>query len=382
MSRHVDRETSTGALRRIHVVIKAAQKVEVANYLLSLSFDATSGWTDALICGDGVVRKREQDRDHGSQTKQLINAITASPQAWCNPLFLSYILLQNYAQRLEVSADILDRATLKLESKLGVTRVHENRKNMDRETWLQSIDPMQMTIELHTLLPHVGFMANCCRWLQNDARFLLGLEEELRADIAFPHQVAIFTELRAAILHLLSLVIGEENHFTTLRDRLTLQTNLLFNIVAQKDSMLNLRDSRINQMIAQSAKQDSISVTTFTFITALFLPGTFIATLFSMTMFDWQSADGSDGASSLSNSYVSDKFWLFWAIAVPLTIITMTGWLLWFKYANAKWTRELKAASSRTTSSSGSTDLFTLSPGSGWYDIPQRSTLFDPTDHR
>jgi hypothetical protein len=66
---------------------------------------------------------------------------------------------------------------------------------------------------------------------------------------------------------------------------------------------------------------------TFTFITALFLPGTFIATLFSMDMFNW--GDGRSG--------VSKNFWIYWVVAVPLTVAVMVGWKKWYGYADREF---------------------------------------------
>lgn len=88
--------------------------------------------------------------------------------------------------------------------------------------------------------------------------------------------------------------------------------------------------------IASSTKKDSIAVMAFTFITALFLPGTSIATLFSMGMFYWQ-----DDASGLGRSTVSAQFWLYWAVTVPLTLAVMTGWFCWYKYADRKLKKEI-----------------------------------------
>lgn len=47
---------------------------------------------------------------------------------------------------------------------------------------------------------------------------------------------------------------------------------------------------------------DSIAMKTLALVTAVFLPATFIATLFSMSMFDWQGEHG---------SVVSSNFWVF-----------------------------------------------------------------------
>jgi hypothetical protein len=73
-------------------------------------------------------------------------------------------------------------------------------------------------------------------------------------------------------------------------------------------------------------------------ITALFLPGTYIATLFSMSMFDWQGGSSSsanstsNGASSSSSqsAVVMPYIWIYWVISVILTFIVITGWRIWW----------------------------------------------------
>ncbi|PSN59119.1 hypothetical protein BS50DRAFT_580199 [Corynespora cassiicola Philippines] len=53
-----------------------------------------------------------------------------------------------------------------------------------------------------------------------------------------------------------------------------------------------------------------------------FLPPTFISAVFSMSFFNYSPAqDGQANAWS-----ISDKFWIYWAFAVPLTCLTMAVW--------------------------------------------------------
>ena len=42
-----------------------------------------------------------------------------------------------------------------------------------------------------------------------------------------------------------------------------------------------------------------------------------------MSMFDWSAKAGSP--------VVSERFWIYWATAGPLTIIVVTGWYIWFR---------------------------------------------------
>ena len=75
---------------------------------------------------------------------------------------------------------------------------------------------------------------------------------------------------------------------------------------------------------------------TFTFITALFLPGTYVASLFSMSVFDWQ------GSSAHAKSpIVSHSFWIYWVITIPLTIMVMLGWIWWYRRADIAYKKGL-----------------------------------------
>lgn len=67
-------------------------------------------------------------------------------------------------------------------------------------------------------------------------------------------------------------------------------------------------------------------------ITAAYLPGTFVATLFSMGMFDWQTTT------------VSSSFYIYWAVTIPLTIVTLAGWALWWGFELKRFEREVQQA--------------------------------------
>jgi hypothetical protein len=67
-------------------------------------------------------------------------------------------------------------------------------------------------------------------------------------------------------------------------------------------------------------------------ITALFLPGTYMATLFSMTMFNWQNDTHSAAISSgeeTTSRIVMPMFWVYWVLAIPLTLIVVISWRSW-----------------------------------------------------
>jgi len=53
------------------------------------------------------------------------------------------------------------------------------------------------------------------------------------------------------------------------------------------------------------------------------LPGTFISTLFAIPLFNWDAESWRDVPKS--------RFWFYWALTIPLTVLTVTAWLAWQK---------------------------------------------------
>ncbi|ROW12390.1 hypothetical protein VMCG_00791 [Cytospora schulzeri] len=97
--------------------------------------------------------------------------------------------------------------------------------------------------------------------------------------------------------------------------RLLNEIQLAYNIVAQYDAGISVE-------IGHAARSDSAAMKTISFVTLAFLPPTFISTIFSMSFFDY-SVD--------SGWTVSGKFWVYWAFAVPITIVSFLVWKYWHK---------------------------------------------------
>jgi Mg2+ and Co2+ transporter CorA len=96
-------------------------------------------------------------------------------------------------------------------------------------------------------------------------------------------------------------------------------------------------DAEYTAAIAVDGKRDNIAMKTVAVLGVVFLPATFVATLFSIGMFDWGGADSGE-TSSLT---VSPSMWIYWAVTVPLTAVTFSSWLLWSKRENHKSSKRL-----------------------------------------
>ncbi|KAI8691947.1 hypothetical protein NCS56_00188800 [Fusarium sp. Ph1] len=95
------------------------------------------------------------------------------------------------------------------------------------------------------------------------------------------------------------------------KERLINEIQLSFNLVAQYDSAISVQ-------IGQATQSDSAAMKTIAFATLTFLPATFISAVFSMSFFN---IDDNTGEWTVSN-----KFWIYWVIAIPVTILTAAGW--------------------------------------------------------
>ncbi|KAI1116609.1 hypothetical protein F5Y14DRAFT_48744 [Nemania sp. NC0429] len=108
-----------------------------------------------------------------------------------------------------------------------------------------------------------------------------------------------------------------ESFLTSLRQRsvsnekrMANEIQLAFNIVAQHDASTSVK-------IGLATQSDSVAMKSIAFVTLTFLPPTFVCAIFSMSFFDY-SAD--------AGWAISDKFWLYWAFAVPTTLLTVAAW--------------------------------------------------------
>ncbi|KAM5343370.1 hypothetical protein ACJ41O_011907 [Fusarium nematophilum] len=101
---------------------------------------------------------------------------------------------------------------------------------------------------------------------------------------------------------------SRDSDIETLPGKIESQRNVLYNLIAQHDSFMQAR-------LAREALRDSKAMKTLSVLTILFLPGAFVATVFSTNMFGFESK--------------SQQIRVYFAIVIPLTLVLMIGWALW-----------------------------------------------------
>jgi Mg2+ and Co2+ transporter CorA len=74
--------------------------------------------------------------------------------------------------------------------------------------------------------------------------------------------------------------------------------------------------------MGERARQDNNNMKLIAVVGLVYLPGTFVSSLFGMNFFSFDEENGQQRWG------ISRNFWLYWAITVPLTLCTMVIWAL------------------------------------------------------
>ncbi|KAK2016771.1 hypothetical protein LZ32DRAFT_601164 [Colletotrichum eremochloae] len=159
-------------------------------------------------------------------------------------------------------------------------------------------------------------------------------------------------EIRQYLEGLQRMCMGLETDRRMSEARCRAQIDIIYSKMAQEDNVLNAR-------MAVASSRDSSSMKALAVITAVFLPGEFLGTLFGMSMFDWQaSGEDAAGDNAAQNSgsgtatgtkdpipVLSHLFWVYWATVIPLTVGILAAWRAWWvsqdRYFRRHLSREL-----------------------------------------
>jgi hypothetical protein len=108
--------------------------------------------------------------------------------------------------------------------------------------------------------------------------------------------------------------------------------------VAQDQNNHLFRMGRISHLMTDLMVRDSATIRVITIATLAFLPSTFVAVSFVRLRYTFRPKANSSNAQTLFGSQlfyltpthtleVSPHIWIFFAISIPLTIVTMAWWL-------------------------------------------------------
>ncbi|KAL2859555.1 hypothetical protein BJX68DRAFT_226448 [Aspergillus pseudodeflectus] len=85
---------------------------------------------------------------------------------------------------------------------------------------------------------------------------------------------------------------------------------------------INLAFNLVSQSFGRDARTDSNMMKTVAVVSMVYLPGTFVSGLFGTNFFSFQ-------ADPPNTWITSDKFWIYWLVTIPLTLLTVLVWAVW-----------------------------------------------------
>jgi hypothetical protein len=192
------------SLSKVGFVIKAPQKMPIANYVLALSHNFSTKTTTAFIYGAilhtsspimnflllcqpmtlYIRRPRSSDMampplaplpNQFTQSSQIISRIRHSIMHWTNPMLLLVLLLENYTFRSHLFAWDLDDQVVALERQTGVVFAGRTASSRAKSRTPESIprDKIQvLTEDMHSVLTEVIFFERVVAWIVDCASFL------------------------------------------------------------------------------------------------------------------------------------------------------------------------------------------------------------------
>ncbi|KAJ6444935.1 para-nitrobenzyl esterase [Purpureocillium lavendulum] len=138
-----------------------------------------------------------------------------------------------------------------------------------------------------------------------------------------------------ALQHRAEMFFSTRLRLASIDQRLKNCINLAFNIRTMRDSMVMREDSYVMKSLAV--------------LGMVFLPISTVSSIFGTQFFGTASgADASSEGSSSSSkpsTFVTEQFWIFWSIVLPIMIGLLLGWALWIKRSITMASFSLKSLS-------------------------------------
>lgn len=322
--------------------------------LLKVANSRSTGFDCVSVTCDPSRRTTYVLYHHLEDEAFVFATLLSTPERCIDLHFFVAALYRSHHQHIETHRNTIDDAIQGIERQTGFGnpgRLISSKRRASLDKYPIFTDPKSTMKQLsycQTDLAIVGHVARCCldcgEWLVRviDERLLseqppqYGRERRNGSEL---HQLdqqsseslaAVRLMIRQDVEYVRKRTVMLLSQVQQMRERAQSQTTFILNIVTQSDA-------EYTAAIAMDGKRDGIAMKTIAILGIVFLPGTFMATLFSINMFDWGDADSGE-TSSLT---VSPSMWIYWAITVPLTLLTFLVWVFWSRRENHKSNKRL-----------------------------------------
>lgn len=144
------------------------------------------------------------------------------------------------------------------------------------------------------------------------------------------HHHHIHKRLRDSFLYLHDFCANRALRLNTRKERTTNLINLRYNLLANQNFLSSHRIAEESASIAHEARRDTVAMRTIAVLGMLFVPPAFVSGLLGTNLLMLDTGGGGGGGTGRSGAriVVSDFWWMYFVLAVPLTGATFGIWLL------------------------------------------------------
>lgn len=226
-SHSVHKSGDQGQQQRLNLVLKVPQKIQIANYILSLSHHIQSGWTTAFICGEGAA-----NRDDGAlpnlrayQVDHIRALLEVSVGLWASPFLIPTALMFNHCHRTRSYTRRLEGELTALERHIGVTYAGQSYSLQELDTWPEGVDIKSATIGVHSTGTQLIFVSTVYHWADRCIKFLLEEETQFVSGLSSASQQS--RQLQEMLRYQLCLTHSYARYADCLKERVQAQTSVV-----------------------------------------------------------------------------------------------------------------------------------------------------------
>ncbi|OCL06378.1 hypothetical protein AOQ84DRAFT_390225 [Glonium stellatum] len=162
----------------------------------------------------------------------------------------------------------------------------------------------KLTIELHSISQDTDSLLASADMAEMIAESMLVSHQRCKSVLQLADLKDEVIKISDSLTYLKTSIQSQKRWLMSYKNRKDIAMNLVYNLVTQQDSATNTT-------IARETKADSSSMKTIAILTMLFLPGTFIATVFQLPFVE------------------NAEPWHYLAVTLPLTVLIMAIWSIW-----------------------------------------------------
>ncbi|GAP91362.2 hypothetical protein SAMD00023353_6300010 [Rosellinia necatrix] len=330
--RTISRSTSCAFIRKFHPGNLPDETSIVYNCRSSASWDGDLSlsvtFTPGALTTDAIF--------YGCDAKtaeEIRKRLSTSDVSSLHPMVLVVLFAELERNRLD---DLVRNKIMELFQQIVKISGKQYNSTLDNEDLSSPFPPLSISIrhwlqmgELRNELR--AFKRKMCDMMEHldefQTKFLnIEMKEESVSWSVDTDTLSNFEETGARMKERLKHLIDEFDELiwkcANIVDGVGLASQLEWNQIGRKDTITNLKIAKSGLEVAQHTRRDSELTKSIALLTMVFLPATFVATLFSMGIFQWQGLHG----ESLS---VSPYIWLYIAVTVGITSATMGTWYFW-----------------------------------------------------